>query len=79
MIAFSRKAAEGNSASTAALRRVGISLRSQRRALRHPAGALVKQTGSATQMKGIREEVMNGTLHHYGAGGQEKAIGVSHR
>jgi hypothetical protein len=34
-----RKAAEQNPASTAALRRVAINLSSQRRALRHPAGA----------------------------------------
>ena len=58
MITFRRKAAERNPASTAALRRVAISL-NQRRALRHPAGA----TSSAVNMKRkIREEVMNGTF-----------------
>lgn len=63
MVTLSRKAANENSASTAALRRVGISLSNQRRALRHPAGALTKQS-SAEEMssKRIREEVMNGTF-----------------
>jgi hypothetical protein len=63
MIAFRHhRAAEQNPASTAALRRVAISL-SQRRALRHPAGAPKKNTSSAVSMKKkIREEVMNGTF-----------------
>jgi hypothetical protein len=60
---LNRKAAEQNPASTAALRRVAISLRSQRRALRHPAGALKTTKSSAVEMKKrIREEVMNGTF-----------------
>jgi len=57
------KAAEQNPASTAALRRVAINLSSQRRALRHPAGAPKKATSSAAEMKKrIREEVMNRTF-----------------
>jgi len=52
------KAAEGNPASTAALRRVAISL-NQRRALRHPAGAPKKAMSFAVSLKKrIREEVM---------------------
>jgi hypothetical protein len=57
MITFRRKAAERNPASTAALRRIAISL-NQRRALRHPAGA----TSFEVNLKRIREEVMNGTF-----------------
>lgn len=62
MITFRRKAAERNPASTAALRRVAISLSNQRRALRHPAGALTKISSAEEMKKKIREEVMNGTL-----------------
>src|SRR5262249_11608146 len=63
MVILSRKAAEQNPASTAALRRVAISLSSQRRALRHSAGASSTKTSSAAELKKrIREEVMNGTL-----------------
>jgi hypothetical protein len=59
---LNRKTAEQNPASTAALRRVAIRL-SQRRALRHPAGASEKATSSAVELKKkIREEVMNGTF-----------------
>ncbi len=62
MVTFRRKAAEGNPASTAALRRVAISL-NQRRALRHPAGAPKKAMSFAVSLKKrIREEVMNGTF-----------------
>jgi len=57
MVTFSRKAAEGNPASTAALRRVAIGL-NQRRALRHSAGA----ASSEAIVKRIREEFMNGTF-----------------
>src|SRR5215468_11463892 len=57
MVTFSRKAVEGNPASTAALRRVAIGL-SQRRALRHPAGA----ASAAASVKRIRQEIMNGTF-----------------
>ena len=57
MVTFSRKAAEGNPASTAALRRVAIGL-NQRRALRHSAGA----TSSEASVKRIREEILNGTF-----------------
>jgi hypothetical protein len=60
---LNRKAAEQNPTSTAALRRVAINLRSQRRALRHPAGAPGKAKSSAVEMKKrVREEVMNGTF-----------------
>src|SRR5215813_2293035 len=63
MVILSRKAAEKNPASTAALRRVAIRLSSQRRALRHSAGAPQKATSSAAELKKrIREEVMNGTF-----------------
>jgi hypothetical protein len=58
MITFRRKAAERNLASTAALRRIAISL-NQRRALRHPAGAIGFEVNLK---KRIREEVMNGTF-----------------
>src|SRR5262249_35414650 len=57
-----RKAAEQNPASTAALRRIAISLGNQRRALRHPAGAPEITTSSAAESKKrIGEEVMKGT------------------
>ena len=62
MVILSRKAAGQNPASTAALRRIAISLSNQRRALRHPAGAPNTKTSSAVEMKRIREEVMNGTF-----------------
>jgi hypothetical protein len=68
MVILNRKtlnceAAEQNPASTAALRRVAIILRSQRRAPRHPAGAPGKTKSSAVETtKRIREEVMNGTF-----------------
>jgi len=52
MVTFFRKAAERDPASTAALSRVGISLRSQRRVLHHPAGALTRKS-SAEGMKRI--------------------------
>src|SRR5882672_686790 len=62
MVTFGRKAAEENPASTAALSRFEISL-SQRRALRHPAGAPGKLKSFAVQLRRrIREEVMNGTF-----------------
>ena len=63
MVTFRRKAAERNPASTAALRRVAISL-NQRRALRHPAGAskAAAMTSPVSLKKRIREEVMNGTF-----------------
>ena len=57
MVILSRKTAEQNPASTAALRRVAINL-NQRRALRHPAGA----PASAASVKKMREEIMNGTF-----------------
>lgn len=63
MVILSRKTAGQNPASTAALRRVAISLSSQRRALRHPAGAVQKASSSPAEMrKRIRQEVMNGTF-----------------
>ena len=62
MITFGRKAAEENPASTAALSRIAIS-QSQRRALRHSAGAPIRLKSSALELKGmIREEVMNGAI-----------------
>jgi hypothetical protein len=62
MIILSRKAAEQNPVSTAALRRVAIRL-SQRRALRHPAGVQERAKSSAVELKKkIREEIMNGTF-----------------
>jgi hypothetical protein len=62
MVTFGRKAAEENPASTAALSRVAIS-QSQRRALRHSAGAPMRLKSSAVELKRkIREEVMNGTF-----------------
>src|SRR6266436_466618 len=71
MVILSRKAAEQNPASTAALRRVAINLRSQRRAPRHPAGAPAKAMSSAVEMKKrIREEVMNGTFEKQAAMGR---------
>ncbi|HLZ13608.1 MAG TPA: hypothetical protein VKP58_13560 [Candidatus Acidoferrum sp.] len=71
------KAAEQNPASTAALRRVAINLRSQRRALRHPAGALNMTKSSAGEMKkGIREEVMNGTFARKAGMGTERPIAM---
>jgi len=62
MVILSRKAAGRNPASTAALRRVAISLGSQRRALRHSAGAPNTITSCAAQIKRIRDEVMIGTF-----------------
>src|SRR5215831_16627927 len=61
MITFGRNAAEESPASTAALSRVTIS---QRRALRHSAGAPITMLkSSAVELKRrIREEVMNGTF-----------------
>ena len=77
MVILSRKTAEQSPASTAALRRVAISL-SQRRALRHPAGA-AGRVGSSTEnlKKRIREEVMNGTFTE--KVGTQKAGNVSRR
>lgn len=73
MVTFGRKTAERNPASTAALRWITTGLRSQRRALRHPAGALRKS--SAVEMKKrIREEVMNGTFEKREIGGHGKAM-----
>jgi hypothetical protein len=71
------KAAEQNPASTAALRRVAINLRSQRRALRHPAGALKMTKSSAVETKKrIREEVMNGTFARKAGMGTERPIAM---
>ena len=72
---LNRKAAEQNPASTAALRRVAINLSSQRRALRHPAGALRMKKSSAVDMKKrIREEVMNGTFEKEAAMGDGRSM-----
>ncbi len=60
MVTFRRKAAERNPASTAALRRIAISL-NQRRALRHPACAT---SCAAAGSKKLREEIMEGTFAH---------------
>jgi len=77
MVILNRKAAEQNPVSTAALRRVGINLSSQRRALRHPAGAPAKAMSSAVEMKKrIREEVMNGTFEKQAAMGNGRSISV---
>src|SRR2546430_5054543 len=74
---LNRKAAEQNPASTAALRQVAINLGSQRRALRHPAGAPAKAMSSAVEMKKrIREEVMNGTFEKQAAMGNGRSISV---
>ena len=74
---LNRKAAEKNPASTAALRRVAINLSSQRRALRHPAGAPKKAMSSAVEMKKrIREEVMNGTFEKQAEMGNGRSICV---
>src|SRR5256885_8534045 len=74
---LNRKAAEQNPASTAALCRVAINLSSQRRALRHPAGAPAKAMSSAVEMKKrIREEVMNGTFEKQAAMGNGRSISV---
>jgi hypothetical protein len=65
MVTFGRKAAEEGPASTAALSRVAIS-QSQRRALRHSAGAPIKPKSSAAELKRkIWEEVMNGTFSNH--------------
>ena len=72
---LNRKAAEQNPASTAALCRVAINLSSQRRALRHPAGALRMKKSSAVDMKKrIREEVMNGTFEKEAAMGDGRSM-----
>jgi hypothetical protein len=77
MITFRRKAAERNPASTAALRRVAISL-CQRRALRHSAGAPKSATSFAVEMKKrIREEVMNGTFTQQEKVGPSFAIRIA--
>jgi len=74
---LNRKAAEQNPASTAALRRVAINLSSQRRALRHPAGALQMKKSSAVEMKKrIREEVMNGTFEKQATMGDGRSMSV---
>ncbi|GAC1642569.1 MAG: hypothetical protein NVS9B14_24120 [Candidatus Acidiferrum sp.] len=75
MVTFGRKAAERNPAGTAALRWITTGLRSQRRALRHPAGAL-KKSSAAEMRKRIREEVMNGTFEVQRIGGRGKAMFV---
>ena len=74
MVTFGRKAAERNPAGTAALRWIETGLRSQRRALRHPAGAPKQAKSSAVAMKKrIREEIMNGTFEQREIGGHGKA------
>jgi len=74
---LNRKAAGQNPASTASLRRVAINLSSQRRALRHPAGAPKKAMSSAVEMKKrIREEVMNGTFEKQAEMGNGRSICV---
>jgi hypothetical protein len=80
MVTFGRKAAERNPASTAALRWIATGL-SQRRALRHPAGALKRSAKSATSSAGemkkrIREEVMNGTFAQKERVASRQAIAV---
>ena len=80
MVILSRKTAGQNPASTAALRRVAISLSSQRRALRHPAGAVQKASSSPAEMrKRIRQEVMNGTFAQGTKSGSEVLAGDSNR
>src|SRR5215467_495618 len=75
MVILSRKAAGQNSASTAALRRIAISLSNQRRALRHSAGAPEITTSSAEELKKrIREEVMNGTFARRAANSRTETI-----
>lgn len=75
MVILSRKAAGQNPASTAALRRIAISLSNQRRALRHSAGALITKMSSAADLKKrIREEVMNGTLKQWAVNPRTKTI-----
>ena len=77
MVILNRKAAEQNPASTAALRRVAINLSSQRRALRHPAGAPGKAASFAAGMKKrIREEVMNGTFEKQAAMGNGRSMSI---
>lgn len=77
MVILNRKAAEQNPASTAALRRVAINLSSQRRALRHPAGAPERAMISAAEMKKrIREEVMNGTFEKRAAMGNGRSMSI---
>jgi len=72
------KAAEQNPASAAALRRIAINLSSQRRALRHPAGAPAKAMSSAVEMKKrIREEVMNGTFEKQAAMGRSTLVRIA--
>ena len=76
MITFGRNAAEEYPASTAALSRVAIS-QSQRRALRHSAGAPMKLKGSAMESKRkIREEVMNGTFARQAANSRVKTASM---
>ena len=84
MVTFGRKAAEENPASTAALSRFEIS-QSQRRALRHPAGAAGKKRSSTVEQKRkIREQVMNGTSARNATTGNagtknDKSLAVSSR
>ena len=74
---LNRKAAEQNPASTAALCRVAINLRSQRRVPRHPAGAPQLKKSFAVEMKKrIREEVMNGTFEKQAAMGNGRSMSV---
>jgi hypothetical protein len=76
MITFGRKAAEENPASTAALSRIAIS-QSQRRALRHSAGAPMRAKDSAVESKRkIREEVMNGTFARRVANSRMKTVSM---
>ena len=77
MVILNRKAAEQNPASTAALRRVAVNLSSQRRALRHPAGAPDKAVSFAAGMKKrIREEVMNGTFEKQAEMGNGRSMSI---
>lgn len=76
MITFGRNAAEENPASTAALNRIAIS-QTQRRALRHSAGAPMKLKGSAVESKRkIREEVMNGTFARQAVYSRTKTVSM---
>ena len=75
---LNRKAAEQNPASTAALCRVAINLRSQRRVPRHPAGAPQLKKSFAVEMKKrIREEVMNGTFEKQAAMGRSTLVRIA--
>jgi hypothetical protein len=76
MILFGRNAAEEYPASTAALSRIAIS-QSQRRALRHSAGAPIRLKSSSVELKGkIREEVMNGTFARQAVNSRTKTVSM---